>query len=495
MYDSIAELPTQVKAALDEAAQICWMKSYNHHLEQSHDPDYSNKMAWHFVAKKADSRFVSGPLSREVIDDQREKLNQDTVYSELNKMFKTTGVPMHDLHSNRPVGVWFDAALEEVNGIRQVRAFGMVNKGLPYYDEFWDQVKGKKMGHLSIGIMKIDPKFQCDAHQCWKQVDQLQVFEGSIVPRGSCPGTKMDDINFGAKGYKEELAMGMKVELEHGTVNPETNITNDDPVMTAKIAQAHLNEIHDYYTRLAKMESEAKMENKSNPGEGDTIAQLPTAPQVEEKCHDDVGKLANKDTLGLGDAGVEALQKIIMLVSEGNKRLADLDAKLSSHITSEESAEGAPGETSDPSQKQEPSQNAPTPAGEKKGDEPEKDKDDKNANKAAVEVADKSNAIVPPMPPTSPASPDDIHPVGMTESAETPVLKKDLEDVAALQERKKMAEKEGATTPRPESAAQDQGASPKKDALTALLDDTEKLRKMSAMDIERFVSKYAKGEL
>jgi hypothetical protein len=49
----------------------------------------------------------------------------------------------------------------------------------------------------------------------------------------------------------------MDVELEHGTVDPHTNVTNDDPTITGKIALAHLNEFADYYTRLDKMEAEA----------------------------------------------------------------------------------------------------------------------------------------------------------------------------------------------------------------------------------------------
>ncbi len=52
----------------------------------------------------------------------------------------------------------------------------------------------------------------------------------------------------------EEFAMGVNVELEHGTENSQTNVTNDDPIMTGKIALAHLNELDDYYTRLKKME-------------------------------------------------------------------------------------------------------------------------------------------------------------------------------------------------------------------------------------------------
>jgi hypothetical protein len=50
----------------------------------------------------------------------------------------------------------------------------------------------------------------------------------------------------------------MDVELEHGTQDPATNVTNDDVTVTGKIALAHLNEFRDYYTRLSAMEAEAE---------------------------------------------------------------------------------------------------------------------------------------------------------------------------------------------------------------------------------------------
>lgn len=56
----------------------------------------------------------------------------------------------------------------------------------------------------------------------------------------------------------EQFRMGMDVELEHGNVDSNTNVSNDDPLTTGKIALAHLNEFPDYYTRLDKMEQEAE---------------------------------------------------------------------------------------------------------------------------------------------------------------------------------------------------------------------------------------------
>lgn len=61
----------------------------------------------------------------------------------------------------------------------------------------------------------------------------------------------------------EQFLAGLRVELEHGTANQASNVTDDDPLMTAKIAFAHLAEFPDYYTRLAKMEEEANTYWKS----------------------------------------------------------------------------------------------------------------------------------------------------------------------------------------------------------------------------------------
>ena len=57
----------------------------------------------------------------------------------------------------------------------------------------------------------------------------------------------------------EQFRMGMDVELEHGLRDAHTNVTGDDPLTTGKITLAHLNEYPDYYTRLDKMETGAKV--------------------------------------------------------------------------------------------------------------------------------------------------------------------------------------------------------------------------------------------
>ena len=64
----------------------------------------------------------------------------------------------------------------------------------------------------------------------------------------------------------EQFRIGMDIEFEHGTHDRATNVTDDDPVMTGKIALAHLNEFPDYYTRLRQMEAEAEAEAQGEGG-------------------------------------------------------------------------------------------------------------------------------------------------------------------------------------------------------------------------------------
>jgi len=61
-----------------------------------------------------------------------------------------------------------------------------------------------------------------------------------------------------AKIDLDQFRRGLEVEFEHGARDPETNVTNDDLVLTGKIAWAHLKEFPDYYTRLDRLEAEAE---------------------------------------------------------------------------------------------------------------------------------------------------------------------------------------------------------------------------------------------
>lgn len=70
---------------------------------------------------------------------------------------------------------------------------------------------------------------------------------------------KFDKFSF------DEFYDGMNIEMEHGLINPATNVTNDDLILTAKIALAHLNEFPNYYNReYGLIAFEAMLKDKLN---------------------------------------------------------------------------------------------------------------------------------------------------------------------------------------------------------------------------------------
>ena len=70
-------------------------------------------------------------------------------------------------------------------------------------------------------------------------------------------------IDFGALGFDlEQFRMGLGIELEHGPRDAKTDVSGNDPIVTGKVALAHLTEFPDYYTRLATREREAKADLK-----------------------------------------------------------------------------------------------------------------------------------------------------------------------------------------------------------------------------------------
>ena len=75
----------------------------------------------------------------------------------------------------------------------------------------------------------------------------------------SAPSVRTSGIKWSTSPFDVATLMaGMNVEFEHGSHDPQTDVTGDDPVITAKIAWAHLKEFADYYIRLEKMEAEAE---------------------------------------------------------------------------------------------------------------------------------------------------------------------------------------------------------------------------------------------
>lgn len=204
-YASLGELPPQVRAALDPEDQEVWLRAFNDAVIATENPREAFRTAWHTAAQGENVRRISGIVNRDVVDGAGERLNQEALVHAINEAIWLGGATYNDIHSNHPFGDWFDAEVElGEDGIKQTRVYGVVRKGKPFYDECWNRyILGGDKSELSIAIMKIDPYVKCEGGRCWKQVDGSQVFEASAVPKGLCPGSRLDSINFSAKSYSD----------------------------------------------------------------------------------------------------------------------------------------------------------------------------------------------------------------------------------------------------------------------------------------------------
>jgi hypothetical protein len=121
----------------------------------------------------------------------------------------------------------------------------------------------------------------------------------------------------------DDLAKGMEVELEHGSRDPRTNVTGDDPVITAKIAWAHLLEMPDYYERLAAMEKEAEAGAQPFERQVDHLSR-----QVAEMMSFMAGTQLDQWMARIEDLELQASLARMELREEAGPRIEDLKSRL-----------------------------------------------------------------------------------------------------------------------------------------------------------------------
>ncbi len=72
----------------------------------------------------------------------------------------------------------------------------------------------------------------------------------------------------------EQFRNGLEVELEHGLTFMDANVTNNHPILTGKIVQAHLKEMLDYYLRLEVAELEGDLFKAAQRSDGDKLLRV-----------------------------------------------------------------------------------------------------------------------------------------------------------------------------------------------------------------------------
>ena len=100
----------------------------------------------------------------------------------------------------------------------------------------------KKAGAVSENVKKIAEDFkEIDRDTSVTEPRKITLPEAKDIAKQL--GIDFSQVAFSLEEYLE----GLNIELEHGIIDPETNVTNDDPLVTGKIALAHLKEIPIYY--------------------------------------------------------------------------------------------------------------------------------------------------------------------------------------------------------------------------------------------------------
>jgi hypothetical protein len=165
--------------------------------------------------------------------------------------------------------------MDDLDEITVVRDLYNINKGSlerEVSDDEWIAIVSqmlKQSGHtlgelntLSNEVLSLLMSLD-DASMSIKRTNKRQIREGSEKKKSfTSEESKKLAEDQGYTGNMQEFVWGMDIELEHGTITPDTNVTDDDPTKTAKIALAHLNEIPDYYTRLRALEKAGKAAKK-----------------------------------------------------------------------------------------------------------------------------------------------------------------------------------------------------------------------------------------
>lgn len=434
-YTMLGELPTQVRGALPEEDQVKWMAEFNQRTSGGDSARQAWKYAWRVVAEN--HRYISGIVSREVVDIKNELVDQHKLSEKINDTIFNYGLTINEVHSNRPCGVWFDAVLETgEDGILQTRIYGLAYQGEPYYDEFWKHVLTGQLKGLSIGIFKpVKPDVECDGDKCWKKLSQFQVFEASAVPEGACPGTLLDDVNFSAKSREEE---NMTEENTEAEAAPESQMSDkgvlDDVGIEA--LQKLLMGVADIQRSVQTME--AKIAALTDPPmEPPQPQQQPAAP---------------------GQPQPDPAQQPPAQQNQAPPQQNQAPPQQEGNSPPEKKEEGSSDEDK----------------GEKKNDG-EEDKDKDKSNKSADPPAEPSESKEEP------------------EDADYSNKQKELADVMAIKERQAKAMSEGTHTERPDSALNDKGGRHGPDALEELMNDEQRFKNMSAKDLDKFIAQYEQG--
>lgn len=186
VYDTIFELPSQVRSSLDDKDQEVWRKTYNEYSPSTEEEVLeASRKAWRACKDLPSSFSFRAIASVEDVDRDGELITIDSIAKLMDDFMRFGGNIQHN-HSNYQVAHAWDWSPITKDGMQGVEIWGNVFGGGPVYDE---ARKAFVKGHssLSVGGEANRGKFQCDERGCYTRRDLKQLLEISLC---SVPANK-----------------------------------------------------------------------------------------------------------------------------------------------------------------------------------------------------------------------------------------------------------------------------------------------------------------
>lgn len=186
-YNSIKELPSEVRSSFDERDQKKWMDAYNKASENK-DPEDAKVDAWMSMVDAPSSLAVETWGSVEVRDADGELVPVDTIAEYADKFIENGGL-MHDSHSNVPVGTVWDWEIRKHPDSGQdgvVFYFNIYRDG-EVFERARDDILSGRKNAVSIGAEAPRGGYKCDDRGCYVERDVTDLYELSICETPANP--------------------------------------------------------------------------------------------------------------------------------------------------------------------------------------------------------------------------------------------------------------------------------------------------------------------
>jgi predicted heme/steroid binding protein/rubrerythrin len=194
-------------------------------------------------------------------DDERK---HNKLFREIYRFYTGKTIPA-------PTNIEFQKPSSYIEGIKKakfgelgaVERYRDIRAGLPdrYYRDMVFEILTDELKHADkydyILYLSLANKIQNGISGSESSIPMAKT---SYTPEEALQIAQILGIDFSREKFNlEQFRVGLNTELEHGRRYYPTNVTEDNPIITGKIALAHLKEFPDYYTRLSKLEEEAKL--------------------------------------------------------------------------------------------------------------------------------------------------------------------------------------------------------------------------------------------